>query len=222
MNFRNFMFLAEMNLFYKGSITQEDFDLLDKYHNESIDFIKANTPKGEKHNIEIKFKPDARVSIEERLKIMHDVYKIAFNVNEEEMIKLGSAIGSLSYPNMIITMNGDLGAGKTTMTKGIGKSLGIKRIINSPTFTIMKVYEGNLNLYHLDVYRIENENTDFELEEYFYLGGVSVIEWADNIKSLIPHDAIRLTFDILTDSSREVSIEANSEFINDLKNKLGE
>ena len=80
---------------------------------------------------------------------------------EEEMIKLGSAIGSLSYPNMIITMNGDLGAGKTTMTKGIGKSLGIKRVINSPTFTIMKVYEGNLNLYHLDVYRIENENTDF-------------------------------------------------------------
>lgn len=141
---------------------------------------------------------------------------------EEEMIELGSAIGSLSYPNMIITMNGDLGAGKTTMTKGIGKSLGIKRVINSPTFTIMKVYEGNLNLYHLDVYRIENENTDFELEEYFYLGGVSVIEWADNIKSLIPHDAIRLTFDILTDSSREVSIEANSEFINDLKNKIGE
>ena len=132
---------------------------------------------------------------------------------EEEMINLGMVIGSLAFPNMIITMNGDLGAGKTTMTKGIGKQLGIKRVINSPTFTIMKVYEGNLNLFHLDVYRIDDENSDFELEEYFYLGGVSVIEWADNIKSLIPSDAIKLSFDILENSNRVVTIEANAEFI---------
>lgn len=141
---------------------------------------------------------------------------------EEEMINLGKVIGGLAYPNMIITMNGDLGAGKTTMTKGIGSELGIRRTINSPTFTIMKVYEGNLNLYHLDVYRIDDENTDFELEEYFYLGGVSVIEWADNIKSLIPKDAIRLSFDILENSNRVVTIEANHEFIEKLKVKLGE
>ena len=141
---------------------------------------------------------------------------------EEEMINLGMIIGSFAYPNMIITMNGDLGAGKTTMTKGIGRQLGIKRVINSPTFTIMKVYEGNMNLYHLDVYRIENENTDFELEEYFYLGGVSVIEWADNIKSLIPSDAIRLTFDILENANRVVTIEASNDFIGKIKTKLGE
>lgn len=141
---------------------------------------------------------------------------------EEEMINLGMVIGGLAFPNMIITMNGDLGAGKTTMTKGIGKQLGIKRVINSPTFTIMKVYEGNLNLYHLDVYRIDDENSDFELEEYFYLGGVSVIEWADNIKSLIPSDAIKLSFDILENSNRVVTIEANAEFIEKVKVKLGE
>lgn len=141
---------------------------------------------------------------------------------EEEMINLGMVIGSLAFPNMIITMNGDLGAGKTTMTKGIGKQLGIKRVINSPTFTIMKVYEGNLNLFHLDVYRIDDENSDFELEEYFYLGGVSVIEWADNIKSLIPSDAIKLSFDILENSNRVVTIEANAEFIEKVKVKLGE
>ena len=141
---------------------------------------------------------------------------------EEEMINLGMVIGSLAFPNMIITMNGDLGAGKTTMTKGIGKQLGIKRVINSPTFTIMKVYEGNLNLYHLDVYRIDDENSDFELEEYFYLCGVSVIEWADNIKSLIPSDAIKLSFDILENSNRVVTIEANAEFIEKVKVKLGE
>ena len=148
--------------------------------------------------------------------------KEIFINNIQEIIDLGKRIGEFSFPNMVITMEGDLGAGKTTMTKGIALGLGITDIVNSPTFTIMKIYQGRLSLYHLDVYRIENENTDFELEEYFYLGGVSVIEWADNIRSLIPHDAIRLTFDILTDSSREVSIEANSEFINDLKNKLGE
>ncbi len=141
---------------------------------------------------------------------------------EEEMISLGYIIGNLSFPNMVITMNGDLGAGKTTMTKGIGKALGITRVINSPTFTIMKIYEGKLNLYHLDVYRIEDENTDFELEEYFYLGGVTVIEWADNIKGLIPTTSIDLNFDINELGYRVVTINAEAEFINKLEEKLGE
>lgn len=136
---------------------------------------------------------------------------------EEEMINLGIKIGSLVYPNMVITMNGNLGAGKTTITKGIGKAMGIKRVINSPTFTIMKIYEGNLNLYHLDVYRIENSNTDFELEEYFYMGGVSVIEWSDNIKDLIPSDSINLLFEINDDSSRTVTISGPVDFLDKLE-----
>ena len=139
---------------------------------------------------------------------------------EEEMINLGTKIGSLVYPNMVITMNGNLGAGKTTITKGIGKAMGIKRVINSPTFTIMKIYEGNLNLYHLDVYRVENSDSDFELEEYFYMGGVSVIEWSDNIKDLIPTDSINLNFEIKEDGSRLVTIEGTNDFIEKLK--LGE
>ncbi len=136
---------------------------------------------------------------------------------EEEMINLGIKIGSLVYPNMVITMNGNLGAGKTTITKGIGKAMGIKRVINSPTFTIMKIYEGNLNLYHLDVYRIENSNTDFELEEYFYMGGVSVIEWSDNIKDLIPSDSVNLTFEIKEDSTRIVTINGPVDFVDKLE-----
>lgn len=136
---------------------------------------------------------------------------------EEEMINLGQRIGALVYPNMVITMNGNLGAGKTTITKGIGKAMGIKRVINSPTFTIMKIYEGALNLYHLDVYRIENSSTDFELEEYFYMGGVSVIEWSNNIKDLIPEDKISLEFEIQEDSSRLVVIEGPDEFIDRLE-----
>lgn len=136
---------------------------------------------------------------------------------EDEMINLGQKIGSLVYPNMVITMNGNLGAGKTTITKGIGKAMGIKRVINSPTFTIMKIYEGILNLYHLDVYRIESSESDFELEEYFYMGGVSVIEWSNNIKDLIPEDAIKLEFEIQDDASRIVTIIGPSDFINKLE-----
>lgn len=136
---------------------------------------------------------------------------------EEEMINLGQRIGALVYPNMVITMNGNLGAGKTTITKGIGKTMGIKRVINSPTFTIMKIYEGILNLYHLDVYRIENSDSDFELEEYFYMGGVSVIEWSNNIKELIPEDAISLDFEIMEDASRTVTIVGPKSFIEKLE-----
>ena len=139
---------------------------------------------------------------------------------EEEMINLGQKIGALVYPNMVITMNGNLGAGKTTFTKGIGLALGVKRTINSPTFTIMKVYQGTIyTLYHLDVYRIENSMNDFELEEYFYFGGVSVIEWSCQIEDLIPPSSIRINIDIdpLT-SNRIVTIKtSNLDFINKLK-----
>lgn len=147
--------------------------------------------------------------------------KLKINTSTD-MVNLGFSIGSLAYPNMLIAMNGDLGAGKTTLTKGIGQALGITRVINSPTFTIMKVYEGKLNLYHLDVYRIENADSDFELEEYFYLGGVSVVEWADNIKPILPDDTIKLQFDISSDASREVTVQAQDEFIEQLLKKIGE
>lgn len=138
----------------------------------------------------------------------------------EEMIELGKLIGNLAYSNMVVTLDGDLGAGKTTFTKGFAASLGVKEIINSPTFTIMKIYQGNIyTLYHLDVYRVENSMNDFELEEYFYFGGVSVIEWSVQIEDLIPPTAIRINIDIdpLT-SNRVVTIKSsNQEFLNELK-----
>ena len=142
---------------------------------------------------------------------------------EEEMNKLGQIIGSLCYPKIVFAMNGDLGACKTTLTKGIGLALGIKRVINSPTFTIMKVYEGVMPLYHLDVYRIEDSNTDFELEEYFDLDGVSVVEWADNVRDLLPSDVINLTFNINDEGHRLIEfVSSNVEFLNQLKDKAGE
>ena len=145
----------------------------------------------------------------------------------EETIKLGELLTNYLYPSSFIALSGDLGAGKTTFTKGIGKVLGVKRTINSPTFTIMKNYPTNgfngINqLYHLDVYRLNNSMGDFELEEYFYLDGVTVVEWCDIISDLIPDDYIRLDFKITDDTKREISITeiGNINIIENLKKDL--
>jgi tRNA threonylcarbamoyladenosine biosynthesis protein TsaE len=99
-------------------------------------------------------------------------------------------------------MEGDLGAGKTTMTKGIALGLGIKDIVNSPTFTIMKTYKGRLDLYHLDVYRINDPYSDFELEEYFESNGLCVIEWASQIEPILPDELLQKATP-LTDEERD-------------------
>lgn len=136
--------------------------------------------------------------------------KIIIN-NVEEMKQLGEKIGKLAFPNMVITMEGDLGAGKTTMTKGIALGLGIKQIVNSPTFTIMKTYEGRLNLYHLDVYRINDPYSDFELEEYFENDGVCVIEWAKQISPILPNEFLQIEIIDLGDNKRQLTLLSNSE-----------
>ncbi|MCI6717053.1 MAG: tRNA (adenosine(37)-N6)-threonylcarbamoyltransferase complex ATPase subunit type 1 TsaE [Mollicutes bacterium] len=140
--------------------------------------------------------------------------------DEESMIKLGELLVDYAYPNLVIALVGDLGAGKTTLTKGIGKALGVKRVINSPTFTIMKVYETTnekiKKLYHLDVYRITNSKDDFELEEYFYLDGLAVIEWAHIIQDMLPKNAWEIEIIDLGDDTRQVTIKASSELINKL------
>ncbi len=142
--------------------------------------------------------------------------KLKLNINNlEEMNELGICIGLSCMPKMVFAFNGDLGAGKTTLTKSIGLGLDIKKTINSPTFTIMKVYEGRLKLYHLDVYRLESSGSDFDLEEYFDLNGVCIVEWAQIIDDLLPLDKISLDIRITGITSREITIDTNNqEFIN--------
>ena len=133
-------------------------------------------------------------------------------VNQDAMIKLGTLLTSYMYPNLVIAARGDLGAGKTTFTKGIGLALGVKRTINSPTFTIMKIYEPTINvnniekLYHLDVYRLNDSSGDDALAEYFDLGGVSVVEWADIIDDLLP---LEVWHTILTNISLDLRVFAD-------------
>ena len=108
--------------------------------------------------------------------------------NEEETRLVGEKVGKSAKAGEIYCLNGDLGVGKTVFTKGFALGLGIKEHITSPTFNIMNVYEGRLNFYHFDVYRIEDPDELYELdyEDYFYGSGVCLIEWAESVKELLP------------------------------------
>ena len=120
--------------------------------------------------------------------------------NYEETIEYGYKLGKLLSSGDVLLLAGDLGAGKTTFTKGIGKALGITRVINSPTFTIVKEYYGDYPLYHLDLYRLDGLGSDFDLEEYFESDGITVCEWPNNVNEIIPNEYLlieifRLEFD---------------------------
>lgn len=118
--------------------------------------------------------------------------------NEEETKRFGHQLASHLKPGSVVALFGDLGTGKTSLTKYIGQGLGIKELITSPTFTVIQEYRnGKLPLYHFDVYRLQDENELFDLgyEEFFYGQGVTVIEWAEKIKGLLPSDAISIHID---------------------------
>ncbi len=107
----------------------------------------------------------------------------------EETFTLGKKIGEAIRPGTIISLVGDLGVGKTVFTQGVAKGLGIHEPVNSPTFTIMQVYEnGRLPFYHFDVYRIGDieEMDEIGYEDYFYGEGVCLVEWANLIEELLP------------------------------------
>lgn len=119
--------------------------------------------------------------------------KITVIKNEYETREFGKELGFKAEPGTVIALVGDLGTGKTTLTKAIAEGVGVKDVITSPTFNIVKQYDsGRLPLYHFDVYRIGDVDEMYELgyEEYFYGNGVCVIEWADIIEELIPEDAL--------------------------------
>ena len=110
----------------------------------------------------------------------------------KDTYELGEKIGQMAKPGMVISLTGDLGVGKTVFTQGFAKGLGIEETVNSPTFTIIQVYdEGRIPLYHFDVYRIGAPEEMYEIgyEDYFFGEGVCLIEWSKLIEELIPSDA---------------------------------
>ncbi|MCC5893549.1 tRNA (adenosine(37)-N6)-threonylcarbamoyltransferase complex ATPase subunit type 1 TsaE [Exiguobacterium sp.] len=114
-------------------------------------------------------------------------------------------LATLVKAGTVITLNGDLGAGKTTFTQGFGKGLGVKRNVNSPTFTIMKQYQGRLPLYHMDVYRLEDTGDDIGLEEYIGGDGVAIVEWSDLIESSLPVERLAITIERIGDEERQLT-----------------
>ena len=116
----------------------------------------------------------------------------------KETYDLGKKIGSHAKAGEVYTLVGDLGVGKTVFTQGLAKGLGIMEPVNSPTFTIVQVYEGGrLPFYHFDVYRIGDieEMDEIGYEDYFYGNGVCLIEWADLIRELLPEETGRITIE---------------------------
>ena len=128
-------------------------------------------------------------------------YKITTR-SEKETIEIAQNFESEKFPNMIICLDGELGSGKTIFTKGIANALGIKEVITSPTFTIIKEYNGELPLYHMDVYRLDGKTDGIGIEEYFSKGGVVVIEWAETIKNILPDERLDIKIKIAGENKR--------------------
>lgn len=126
----------------------------------------------------------------------------------QETLVLAELLGEKIEKKLVITLEGDLGAGKTTFTKGLGKGLGVKRIISSPTFTIIKEYEGRLPLYHIDAYRLEYSDEDIGLAEYINTDAVSVVEWAKFIEEDLPADRLDINIKYINETEREISFES--------------
>jgi len=129
------------------------------------------------------------------------------------------------FPGFIIGLTGDLGSGKTTFTKYLAKHMGISDNLNSPTFTILKVYDHNpYNLYHMDVYRLEGIEYDYELDDFIYSDGISVIEWYQYIEKMLPEEMLKISIKAIEFNLREIQIIGNGryeEVVKDISNRYG-
>ena len=129
----------------------------------------------------------------------------------EDTIGIGQRLAKGLRAGDVVALMGDLGAGKTVLTKGIAKGLGVKnvRYVNSPTFVIIKEYKGRLPLYHFDIYRL-NRSSMLDSEsyrEYFYGDGVTVIEWADKIRSILPKRYVEIKLSVVGEGKRRIEIK---------------
>ena len=123
--------------------------------------------------------------------------------SERETEELAENIESEKFPGMVICLNGELGSGKTVFTKAFANSLGITEPVTSPTFNIIKEYnDGEMPLYHMDVYRLEGKTSDLGLDDYFYGNGVTIVEWADMILDNLPKERLDITIKVTGEDTR--------------------
>lgn len=146
-------------------------------------------------------------------------YKITSN-SDLDTIELAQNIESEKFPNMVICLYGDLGSGKTLFTKAFAKSMGIMENITSPTFNIIKEYDGECKLFHMDVYRLSEVNEDLGIPEYFKKKGVTIIEWADLIEDILPKKRLDIKIKIIGENKRVFQIIPKGEEYEDLCSRV--
>ncbi|MCJ1995728.1 tRNA (adenosine(37)-N6)-threonylcarbamoyltransferase complex ATPase subunit type 1 TsaE [Lactococcus piscium] len=132
-------------------------------------------------------------------------------VNEKQMQVMAEILGRKLQAGDILILTGELGAGKTTFTKGIGLGLDIHQMIKSPTYTIAREYQGRLPLYHLDVYRIGDDPDSIDLDEYLFNDGVTVIEWGNLLGQALPDAYLEIIFDYVADG-RAINLVAHGDY----------
>jgi tRNA threonylcarbamoyladenosine biosynthesis protein TsaE len=130
----------------------------------------------------------------------------------DETIRFGEKLGAALKPGDVVALTGELGAGKTTITRGIARGVGVEAEIHSPTFTLIHEHPGRLPLYHIDLYRIEVEDAtaDLGLEEYLYGNGVTVIEWAERLIGVLPDNALLVRLTVADDEERDIKLSATA------------
>jgi tRNA threonylcarbamoyladenosine biosynthesis protein TsaE len=132
--------------------------------------------------------------------------------SKEDTESLGAFIAKRLKRGDVVLLKGDLGAGKTTLVGGAASALGVQEKVISPTFNIMKCYfKGKIPLYHIDAYRLENQNIELGLDEYIEGDGVCFIEWPDYIAPLLPDECLIVTIKNLGDDKRQITLSGDSE-----------
>lgn len=136
--------------------------------------------------------------------------------HEEDTVRLAGILAEWSHPGMVIALDGELGAGKTRFSQAFAKAMGVSSVVNSPTFTLIKEYEGmKYPLYHMDVYRVNmTEAEELGLDEYFYGDGVTLVEWASHISELLPTDHLAIRISGSADQTRIFEIWPVGDFYN--------
>jgi tRNA threonylcarbamoyladenosine biosynthesis protein TsaE len=120
-----------------------------------------------------------------------------------DTLRIAQDLESEKFPNMVICLYGELGSGKTVFTKGFASAMEIDETITSPTFNIIKEYTtGELPLYHMDVYRLNEDDDTIGIKDYFNKGGVTIIEWADVIKNKLPEKRLDIKFKVIDEDTR--------------------
>lgn len=143
------------------------------------------------------------------------------NIEKTELF--GRKLGSLLQRGDVICLNGDLGAGKTTLSKAIGMGLEVEDYITSPTFAIMNQYKGKLPMYHFDVYRLDgwHQLEDIGAEDYFYGDGVCLIEWAETIEEYLPKERLEISMSFgVVEGARILELKAFGERFERLMEEL--